>query len=216
MNIHLDHEEARILGCLLEKEMATPEYYPLTLNALVNACNQKTNREPVVCYDEATVLSALDSLREKKLIRQSNVSRVVKYEQIFTQELKLIAREEAVLCILLLRGPQTIGEIRGRSERLYAFPSLDEVKETLTSLEDVALIRQLPRQPGRKEPRYAHLLSGEPQETEADTPVQAVAAPRAGSSNADRLEDLQQQIDSLREEMQQLREELARFRSQFE
>lgn len=216
MNIHLNHEEARILGCLLEKEMATPEYYPLTLNALVNACNQKTNREPVVCYDEETVIPALDSLREKKLIRQSNIGRVVKYEQIFTQELKLIAREEAVLCILLLRGPQTIGEIRGRSERLYGFPGLDEVKETLTSLEDMALIRQLPRQPGRKEPRYAHLLSGEPLETGVDNPVQAETAPGTGSSNANRLEDLQQQIDGLREEMQQLREELARFRSQFE
>lgn len=216
MTTQLNHEEVRILGCLLEKEMATPEYYPLTLNALVNACNQKTNREPVVCYDEATVIVALDGLREKKMIRQSNVSRVVKFEQIFTQELKLISREEAVICILLLRGPQTIGEIRGRTERLYAFPGLDEVKETLASLEDMALIRQLPRQPGRKEPRYAHLLGGEPLETEAETVIQAVVTQKAGNDNSDLLEDLQRQIDSLKEEMRQLREELAGFRSQFE
>ncbi|MCF6188412.1 MAG: YceH family protein, partial [Desulfobulbaceae bacterium] len=127
MNILLTDNEVRVLGCLMEKEMATPAYYPLSLNALTNACNQKSNRNPVVSYDEETVVEALNGLREQELARQSNVSRVPKYEQIFSQKFNLITREEAVICILLVRGPQTIGEIRNRSERLYAFQNLDEV-----------------------------------------------------------------------------------------
>lgn len=216
MDIHLNDDESRVLGCLLEKEMATPEYYPLTLNALINACNQKTNREPVVSYDEETVIGALDGLREKKLVRQSNVSRVQKYEQIFSQTLKLITREEAIICILLLRGPQTLGEIRGRTERLFAFSSLDEVQDSITSLEDMKLIRKLPRQPGHKESRYTLLLSGEPQEKAADTVVRSESGRTTEPIGNDRTAELQEQIDNLREDIEQLKREFALFRAQFE
>lgn len=215
MNIHLNNEEVRLLGCLLEKEMATPEYYPLTLNALINACNQKTNREPVVAYDEQTVLAAVNLLRDRKLVRQSGVSRVLKYEQIFTGEMKLLTREAAILCILLLRGPQTIGEIRGRTERLYSFPDLDEVRNTIANLEDMQLIRKLERLPGRKESRYGQLLGGEIQETAEEHAVAGDTGP-AGAGDSDRIGELQEQIDSLKEQIQQLQEEFARFRSQFE
>lgn len=211
MDILLTDDEVRVLGCLLEKEMATPDYYPLTLNALINACNQKSNRDPVVSFDEETATYALNGLRERNLIRQSNISRAAKYEQIFAQNLKLVTREQAIICILLLRGPQTVGEIRTRTERLYAFSSLDEVQASIANLEDMQLVSRLPRQPGRKESRYMHLLSGEPEEKPVEMILRAKAAPEV-----DRMDELQQQIDELRREMQSLREELAIFRSQFE
>ena len=162
MNIILTDHEVRLLGCLIEKEMATPDYYPLTLNALLNACNQKSNRNPVVSFDEEVVLYALNGLKESEMVRQSNISRVPKYEHIFANELNLVAREKAVICILMLRGPQTLGEIRSRTDRLYSFSDLEEVQETLSTLEDTKLVKKLPRQPGRKDSRYTHLLSGEP------------------------------------------------------
>jgi uncharacterized protein len=211
MDILLTDNEVRVLGCLLEKEMATPDYYPLTLNALLNACNQKSNRDPVVSFDEETVSYALNGLRERNLIRQSNISRVAKYEQIFARELKLVTREQAIICILLLRGPQTVGEIRTRTERLYPFPGLDEVQTSIANLEDMQLVSRLPRQPGRKEFRYMHLLSGEPEEKPVETIIRAKAVPEVNHTG-----DLQQQIDELRREMQSLRDELAIFRSQFE
>ncbi|GAB6190392.1 YceH family protein [Desulfocastanea catecholica] len=212
MDILLTDDEVRVLGCLLEKEMATPDYYPLTLNALINACNQKSNRDPVVSFDEETVVYALNGLRERNLIRQSNISRAAKYEQIFAENLKLVTRERAIICILLLRGPQTVGEIRTRTERLYAFSSLDEVQTSIANLEDMQLVTRLPRQPGRKESRYAHLLSGEPEEKGAETILRVKKA----GPEVDRTGELQQQIDELRREMQSLREEMAIFRSQFE
>ena len=216
MDLLLTDEEVRVLGCLMEKEMATPEYYPLTQNALTNACNQKSNRDPVVSYDENTVIYALNGLRERKLIRQSNLSRVAKYEQIFAQELKLVPREQAIICILLVRGPQTVGEIRSRSERLYAFSDLDEVQKTISNLEDMQLVTALPRQPGRKECRYSHLLSGKPQEK----PVETILRPKNNDpphspKAIDQIQELQQQIDELRREMQSLHEEFAAFKSQF-
>lgn len=210
MDILLTDDEVRVLGCLMEKEMATPDYYPLTQNALLIACNQKSNREPVVSFDEATVMYALNGLREQKLIRQSNLGRVAKYEQIFSQELKLVTSEQAILCILFVRGPQTLGEIRNRTERLYAFPSLDEVQKTITNLEDMQLVIKLPRQPGRKESRYAHLFCGKPQ----DTPVETVLRPKT-TLPIDRTDELQKQIDELRREMQNLQTEFASFKSQF-
>ncbi len=217
MNILLTDNEVRVLGCLMEKEMATPAYYPLSLNALTNACNQKSNRNPVVSYDEETVVEALNGLREQELARQSNVSRVPKYEQIFSQKFNLITREEAVICILLVRGPQTIGEIRNRSERLYAFQNLDEVQETISSLESMGgLLSKLPRQPGRKESRYAHLLSGEPQETMTETIAQPEAATVIVRKKDDRIEELQEQIDNLRQEVQALQLEFVAFKSQFD
>ena len=211
MDILLTDDEVRVLGCLIEKEMATPDYYPLTLNALTNACNQKSNRNPVVSYDEETVIYALNGLRERKLVRQSDLSRVSKYEQIFSQELKIVAREQAIICILLLRGPQTAGEIRSRTERLYPFPSLDEIQETISSLEDMELVKKMARQPGRKESRYAHLLSGKPQE-----PLVETASQPKTTTTIDRMGNLQEQIDELRQEMQDLQSELATFKSQFD
>ena len=211
MDILLTDDEVRVLGCLMEKEMATPDYYPLTLNALTNACNQKSNRNPVVSFDEETVVYALNGLRERKLVRQSDLSRVSKYEQIFSQEVKLVAGEQAIICILMLRGPQTAGEIRSRTERLYAFPSLEEIQKAITNLEDMELVSKMPRQPGRKESRYAHLLSGKPQETVVENVIQPKTA-----ITIDRMGKLQEQIDELRQEMQALQAELATFKSQFD
>ncbi len=219
MDILLTDDEVRVLGCLMEKELATPDYYPLTLNALTNACNQKSNRDPVVSFDEETVTYAVNGLRERKLIRQSNLSRVAKYEQIFAQEVKLVQSEQAIICILLVRGPQTIGEIRSRTERLYAFSDLEEVQKTITNLEDMQLVTALPRQPGRKESRYTHLLSGKPREKTVATILRPKNddAPHSIKPNQaiDRIDELQKQIDELRQEMQKLHEEFAAFRSQF-
>ncbi len=215
-NTLLDESEIRVLGCLLEKEMATPEYYPLTLNALTNACNQKTNREPVVSYGEDTVQAAVDVLRERKLARQSNTGRALKFEQIFSDAHNLIAREKAIICILLLRGPQTIGQIRGRTDRLYSFSDLDEVRDSLASLEAMDLVKKLPLQPGRKEARYGHLLGGVPEESGENSGSSPTADITGGSHGASQIEELQEQIDSLREELDQLRQEFADFRSQFE
>jgi len=216
LNNILDAREVRVLGCLLEKEMATPEYYPLTLNALTNACNQKTNREPVVSYDEDTVMAAIEALRERKLVRQSSMGRALKYEQIFSDARNLIAREKAIVCILLLRGPQTIGEIRGRTDRLYSFSDLDEVRDSLASLEEMDLVEKLPLQPGRKEARYGHLLGGKTEEICENGGANSMAGSEPRSNDANRIEELQQEVDGLREELDRLREEFIAFRSQLE
>lgn len=216
MDISLTDNEVRVLGCLMEKEMATPDYYPLSLNALTNACNQKSNRNPVVAYDEDTVVDALKGLRECELVRQSNVGRVTKYEQVFSRELKLVAREQAIICTLLLRGPQTVGEIRSRTERLSAFGNLDEVQEAITSLENMTLVIRLPKQPGRKESRYAHLLGRESQETPVEEGAQAEVALVRDRHEDDRVDQLQEQIDELRQEIESLRGEFVRFKSQFD
>lgn len=216
MDISLTDQEVRVLGSLMEKEMATPDYYPLSLNALTNACNQRSNRDPVVSYDEDTVVGALTGLRERQSVRQSDIGRVTKYEQIFSKAFKLDAREQAILCTLLLRGPQTIGEIRSRTERLYAFGSLEAVQETLASLENMALAVKLPRQPGRKEPRYAHRLSRESQEAPAEAAPQAEIAPEADRQEEDRDSELQAQIDDLRQEIERLQRAFTRFKSQFD
>ncbi len=216
MKIQLTDNEARLLGCLIEKEMATPDYYPLTLNALLNASNQKSNRNPVVFFDEETVLHAVEGLKEYKMVRQSNISRVPKYEQIFSDYLNMIPKEKAVVSILLLRGPQTLGEIRSRTERLYSFESLDEVQETLYALEDTKLVKKLPRQPGRKESRYTHLLKGEPDETIVQVASGHESDPVIVSKDNDRPAGLQEQIDCLRQELQNLKFEFETFKSQFE
>lgn len=216
MDISLTDNEVRVLGCLMEKEMATPDYYPLSLNALTNACNQKSNRNPVVAYDEDTVVDALKGLRECELVRQSNVGRVTKYEQVISRELKLVAREQAIICTLLLRGPQTVGEIRSRTERLSAFGNLDEVQEAITSLENMTLVIRLPKQPGRKESRYAHLLGRESQETPVEEGAQAEVALVRDRHEDDRVDQLQEQIDELRQEIESLRREFVRFKSQFD
>ncbi len=152
MDWQLDAAELRVLGALMEKEKTTPEYYPMSVNALLNACNQKTNRDPVVNYDEETVETALHGLREKGLsARISGGSRVAKHEHRFTERCNLGRREEAVLCVLMLRGPQTVGELRGRTERLYNFDDLESVENTLQRLAEIGFVKQLPRQAGYKE-----------------------------------------------------------------
>ena len=216
MNILLTDNEARLLGCLIEKEMATPDYYPLTLNALLNACNQKSNRNPVVFFDEETVLHAVEGLKEYKMVRQSNISRVPKYEQIFSDYLKMVPREKAVISILLLRGPQTLGEIRSRTERLYSFESLDEAQETLYALADTKLVKKLARQPGRKESRYTHLLKAEPEETFVQAASGEDTDTLIMSKDNDRPVALQEQIECLRRELQNLKLEFETFKSQFD
>ncbi len=161
----LDSAEVRVLGALIEKEATTPEYYPLSLNALINACNQKSNRDPVVDYDEDTVYDAVNRLREKQFaVTITGSGRVNKYAQRISETLNLGRRELAVLCTLLLRGPQTLGEVKDRSERMFAFADLSETENMLEKLAEWpggGLIKKLPRQPGQKEIRYTHLLSGE-------------------------------------------------------
>jgi len=198
----LDASEARVLGALIEKEATTPEYYPLSLNALVNACNQKSNRDPVVDYDEDTVYDAVNRLREKKLAFMITGSgRVNKYSQRFSETLNLGRRELAVLCTLLLRGAQTLGEIKDRSERMFAFADLAETDTVLEKLADWAgggLVKKLSRQPGQKEARYVHLLSGEPRETAAEGPSEPHAAPS-------RVAQLEHELSQLRSEFEELK-----------
>src|SRR6266567_3733878 len=157
--------ETRVLGSLIEKDITTPDYYPLSLNALVNACNQKNNRDPVMTLDEAAVREALASLQEKRMAGPAGGadSRVTKYEHRLQEVFNFDRRETAVVCVLLLRGPQTPGELRGRTDRMYRFEALDDVQATLQKLmdRDPPLVRVLPRQPGTKESRYMHLLAGD-------------------------------------------------------
>ena len=164
MDWQLDAVETRVLGCLLEKEIATPDYYPLSINALVNACNQKSNRDPVVNYDEAIVEEALSELRGKGLALRitGRDARVPKHAQRFTEKFNLGRREAAVMCVLMVRGPQTVGELRGRAERLYDFEDLEGVEMTLNRLAEMEFVKKLPRVAGFKEQRWGHLFSGEP------------------------------------------------------
>jgi len=206
MDTVLTAEEVRILGSLLEKKLSTPEYYPLSLNALVNACNQKTSRVPVVSYDEQTVLKALAGLKSKRLAWESSLGRVPKYEEAFTRNSKLIESEAAALCILMLRGPQTPGEIRAHSERLHDLTDPGKLEETLDALVEAEYILKIPRMPGQKESRYAHLLSGRP-EIE-NTPQPAGETSPASGKDAE--------IAGLREELKALREDFESFRAKVE
>jgi len=199
----LEASEVRVLGSLLEKEIATPDYYPLSLNALVNACNQKSNREPVVSYDEDTVERALEGLRTKGVaVRITGDSRVPKHGQRFTEKLNLGRREAALLCVLMLRGPQTTGELRSRSERLYAFEDLEGVETTLNHLAEQGLVMRLARQAGSRESRYAHLLAGE---VEAAEQPPAPAAVTRGPAPDGRIETLERELAALRREFDDFR-----------
>ena len=208
MDWQLDGPEARVLGALLEKEIATPEYYPLSLNALVNACNQKSNREPVVSYDEATVERGLEELRAKGLAVRitGRDTRVPKHGQRFTEAFNLGRREAALICVLLLRGPQTVGELRGRSERLYQFDDLESVENTLTHLAELEMVKRLPRQAGSREARYAHLLSGDVDVSEEPAPAAPVVStvPR-GPAADDRIAALERELAALRSEFDDFR-----------
>lgn len=197
----LDAAEVRVLGALLEKEATTPEYYPLSLNALVNACNQKSNREPVVEYDGDTVSGSIERLRQRKFaFILTGSGRVMKYSQRISETLNLGRREMAVLCTLLLRGPQTLGEIKDRSERMYSFADSSEVEIVLEKLADWpggSLLKKLPRQPGQKEARYTHLLSGEPTfEVAVDSPT--IAAPSRIAQLESELQQLRGEFDELK------------------
>lgn len=199
----LDPVEVRVLGALIEKEAATPEYYPLSLNALVNACNQKSNRDPVVNYDEDTVQDALDRLREKKLaLMVTGSGRVNKFAQRISETLNLGRRELAVLAVLLLRGPQTLGELKDRSERMFSFGDLSETESVIEKLAEWPggpLTTKLARQPGQKEARYAHLLSGEPVSS------QTHAADAHEPQPSSRLAELERQVSQLRSEVDDLK-----------
>jgi uncharacterized protein len=221
--------ETRVLGSLIEKDITTPDYYPLSLNALVNACSQKNTRDPVMTLNESAVREALMTLQEKRMAGPAGGadSRVTKYEHRLQEVFNFDRREIAIVCVLLLRGPQTPGELRGRTERMYHFDTLEDVVSTLDRLaqREPPLACILARQPGTKEYRYMHLFSGEPLEptvsramleresaaaTAADTSVQAVPPP------AQRLARLEEEVASLRRELTDVQQQLAEFRKQFE
>lgn len=216
MPVILNETEVRVLGSLIEKQLTTPEYYPMTLNALVAACNQKSNRDPVVSYDESTVVAALDTLRDKNLVYtfHGSTSRVVKYKHMFPNVYELDPPEVAVMAVLMLRGPQTVGEIRGRTDRLHEFTSLPEVQETLDKLahRDEPLVVRLERQIGQKDARYAHLLSGEIDV--ASLPAARERTVTGGQS--ERIEKLESEIEALKNEFAAFRQEFAEFRKQFD
>lgn len=211
MNFELTANEVRVLGALIEKDITTPDYYPMSLNALVNACNQKSNREPVLELTEEDVRSAVASLQEKRIAGPASGadSRVTKYEHRLQEVLNLSRRETAVLCVLLLRGPQTPGELRGRTERLHKFEDLDEVQGALQKLIERELAKQLPRQPGTKEARYAHLMSGD-----VGSYVPPVPAVHAG--DGDRVARLEEEVIDLRRRVGEVEQALEKFRKQFE
>ena len=216
VDIHLTEIEARVVGSLVEKELTTPDYYPLSLNALLNACNQKSNRHPVMNLDEDAVREALQGLNKIGLAGAAGGadSRVTKYEHRLQEVFNFSRPEIAILCVLLLRGPQTPGELRGRTERLYGFGDLSEVPTTLQRLmkRDPPLVKMLPRQPGTKEARYAHLLSGDVDMGEPE-PAGDTAD---DSATADRLARLEEQVARLQKETADLKQLLTDFRKQFE
>jgi uncharacterized protein YceH (UPF0502 family) len=221
MALELSEVEMRVLGALVEKEATTPEYYPLSLNALVNACNQKSNREPVMSLDEESVRHALRSLSDQALVRSAGGdSRVAKFEHRLNELYNFHRHEIALLCVLLLRGPQTPGELRTRAERMYAFEDLDGVHSALNLLmrREPPLVKVLPRQAGTKEARYMHLLGGDTAPTLSANDDKVFGAP-AGSSvsaNADRIAQLEEEVSVLRRELETLREQFASFQKQFQ
>jgi uncharacterized protein YceH (UPF0502 family) len=210
--------ETRVLGSLVEKELTTPEYYPLSLNALVNACNQKSNRDPAMNLDEEAVREALRTLDKKGLAGPADnmVSRVSKYEHRLQEAYNFTRHEIAILAELLLRGPQTPGELRSRADRMHKFDDLGIVQSTLQRLmkREPPLVTVLPRQPGTKEARYAHLLSGEVESPPAESAA-GIAAP-GGASSSERIARLEDQVEKLQSEITELKQQFAAFRKQFE
>ncbi len=207
MSIQLSFVETRVLGCLIEKDMATPEYYPLSIHALINACNQKTNREPMTQLDEDTVHGTLDALKERQLatVLTGGSNRVPKYGHRASETLDLNNREMAVVCVLLLRGPQTLNEIKTRTESLYRFDDHDAVENTLHRLSERGMVLLLPKQAGMREPRWGHLLSGE-------IAIQAAEE----TAPAPTREPLADRVSRLEAEMDSLKAQFAEFRRQFE
>jgi hypothetical protein len=218
VNIVLNEVEARVLGALLEKEITTPDYYPLSLNSLVNACNQKSNRDPVVNLDEESVRDALRTLHDNSLARSVSAadSRVTKYEHRLQEAFNFDRREAALFCELLLRGPQTPGELRTRAERMHRFDDLSEAQSALQRLmnREPPLVKVLARQPGTKESRYMHLLSGDA------TPVGSTAGREVPApverEKTDGLSRLSSEVAELRRDVADLKQQFAAFRKQFE
>ncbi len=218
MSTILTDIEIRVLGSLVEKQVTTPEYYPLSLNALTLACNQKNNRNPVTSYTEDQVAEALETLREKNLsyVFYGSTSRVPKYKHVLPEVMHLSHPEVALLCVLMLRGPQTPGELRGNASRLHEFTGLDEIEQMLNGLiaRDEPLVVRLPRQPGQKEVRFAHLLSGDIDlDSFAEAEHTAVTHKRSSSEQIERLE---QKVDALTTEVESLRQQFEQFKKQFE
>jgi uncharacterized protein YceH (UPF0502 family) len=214
----LNDIEVRVLGSLVEKQVTTPEYYPLTLNALMLACNQKNNRTPVTAYDEATVAQALETLRQKNLayVFYGSTSRVPKYKHVLPEVMHLSQPELALLCVLLLRGPQTTGELATRAFRLHEFSGLEEVEATLTTLlgrEPDPLVKRLARQPGQKEARFAHLLAGDVSEALVETARHETGG---RASQGDRVVRLEEEVTVLKSKVEKLQEQFEGFRKQFE
>ena len=210
----LSFEEVRIISSLIEKELTTPEYYPLTLNSLKNACNQKSNRDPVTAFDETQIEITLAKLRDKTLVSRvtGGDMRVPKYRQIFTEEMNFSPEETAVMAALMLRGPQTPGEIKGRTGRMFAFDSLSQVDDVLQNLinREEPLAVKLPKQTGMKEARYAHLLSGEPAiEPVPETKSQA-------EENLEQILNLEEELQNVKSDLEGLKEQFEKFREQFE
>jgi uncharacterized protein len=225
VDILLSDVDARVLGSLVEKEITTPEYYPLSLNALVNACNQKSNRDPVMSLDEDAVRQSLRRLGENNLARSASLSdsRVAKYEHRLADVFNFHRHEIAILCVLLLRGPQTPGELRTRTERMYAFEDLDGVHSALQLLmkREPPLVAVLPRQAGTKEVRYAHLLSGEVEGLASDVHVHTPIVPKFAEADSlarlqSEIANLQSEVSSLKSEISSLKDQFALFRKQFE
>jgi hypothetical protein len=218
MELKLTENEVRVLGSLIEKDITTPEYYPLSMNALVNACNQKSNRDPVMQLDEDAVRTALDGLQGQRMAGPARGadSRVTKYEQRLQEVYNFTRPEIAVLCVLLLRGPQTPGELRGRAERLHRFETLEDVQSALQKLMQryPALAKILPRQPGTKESRYAHLFAGDVGEASGASAESSSFKPN--SRDPDRLTQLEAEVAELRRELVDVRDKVEKFRTQFE
>jgi uncharacterized protein YceH (UPF0502 family) len=219
VDMTLGDNEARVLGSLIEKELTTPEYYPLSLNSLTNACNQKSNRDPVMALTEEEVVKALDSLRFKQLVVLSaDGGRVPKYRHLLAEKMGLMPAEQAVICELLVRGPQTVGELRTRGERMYPFGDLAAVEEVLQELmqRENPLITLLPRQPGRKEGRYAQLFSGMPDTSSEEHEAAPEAARVRVMAENERITNLEKEVATLRGEVAGLQQQMAEFKAQFE
>jgi uncharacterized protein len=222
MSLQLSEIEVRVLGALVEKEITTPEYYPLSVNALLNACNQKSNREPVMTLDEEAVRKALRSLTEQMLVRSaSSDSRVAKFEHRLNELYNFHRHEIAILCVLMLRGPQTPGELRTRAERMYAFEDLDAVHSALNLLmrREPPLVKVLTRQPGTKESRFMHLLCGDVAPETQAAPEEPSVGAGSGSTNTtdhERIAQLEAEVSELRRELETLREQFASFQKQFQ
>ena len=216
MSTILNETEVRVLGSLVEKQLTTPEYYPLTMNALTAACNQKSNRDPVMALDDTAILAAVDSLRDRNLVYlyYGSTSRTVKYKHMLPNVFELEPPATAIMAVLFLRGPQTLGEIRERTGRLYEFSGLGEVQETLDDLarRDEPLVVKLERQPGQKEARFAHLFSGEIDVQKLSTATEKSGGPAAN----ERLEKLEGEVERLGSELSSFRELFDEFRKQFD